>query len=535
MKKMLHGMLAAILLVVIAGCQQTPEEPVVVQKDMEQMIEKGMSENAEATPSPTETGMDYAAQCAHYGVLERFQADFTSQGVKVRADVAIELPETTALPMARVEAARFSQEQVSALWNVLCGDTPMYVMPKTLDKEHYQAAILEFQAQLAKATNEDAIKNLNSYIDELRKLYASAPEKMETTTTDGTLMIQNVEHEKTNAASGAQTYLDATSDPYQLQVMYSVNALPTAMRFSVYNDVDYENTGGYSYVDEQGNTQNIVPSSGSSIAFQREENLCRYGLDGQMLADVTSLSLSGGTADGCLLSTTPQQARGTVERLMADTGMGDIVIDRAELYTSKEAPWSGVDMDGKLEMMKQMGVPRWEDQPETHAYVFRLLRQLNGVKVESDHDSSMTSFEEASIGKEWMYEILTVAVDDEGVVNLYWTGPLNVTEVLTVDTAIKPWSEIEGVFEKMMPIKYAAYTPHYSNVRIEVTRACLSLQRIMEKDSFTTGLLVPVWNFYGTQTFTDEQGKENVVDGGYFPLLSVNAIDGSVIDPLQGY
>ncbi len=533
MKRVSIPLTMLLALCLLTGCQATPDEPVVLQKDLEQMIEKGMIQSDAPAASPYK--MSYAALCAHYGVPERFCADFTDQGVTVHADVSIELPDVAALPMARVAAAKFSQEQVYALFRALCGDTPMYVVPETLDKEHYQAAILEFQAQLAKATNENAINNLNSHIDELKKLYASAPDSMEPEPADGTMMIQRVEHEKTKAASGAQSYINAISDPYQLRVMYSVNTLPTAMRFSVYNDVDYENAGGYSYEDEQGNTQNIVPSSGSSIAFQREENLCRYGLDGLALADVTALSLSDGPADGCLLTITPQQARSAVEKLMADAGMDDMVIDRVALYTSREEPWSGVDMDGKLEMMEQMGVPRWEDQPETHAYVFRLLRQLNGVKVESDHDSSMTRFEEAAIGKEWMYETLTIAMDDGGVANLFWTGPLSVTEVLTQNTAIKPWSDIESVFEKMMPIKYTAYTEHYPDFYIDITRASLALQRIMEKDSFTTGLLVPVWNFYGTMTFTNDEGKKVVENGGYFPMLSVNAIDGSVVDVSMGY
>ncbi len=530
--KLSSVMLSAILL---AGCQATPEEPVVAQKDMEQMIEKGMAQTKPAASATEETDLDYAALCAHYGVPECFSKDFTDQGVTVHADIAFELPDTYEMPMARVEAAKFSQEQVTVLFRALCGGTPMYIIPESLDKEHYRDAILEFQAQLAKATNEDAVRNLNSMIDDLTKLYEAAPESMDVTLTEGALMTQHVKHEKTNAASGEQTYVNATSDPYQLQVMYSVNTLSTAMRFSVYNDVDYVNTGGYSYVDEQGNTQNIVPNSGSSITFQRAENLCRYGLDGQMLADVTALSLSGGAADGSLLTTTPQQARETVEQLMEKTGMGDMVIDRVALYTSKEKPWSGVDMDNKLEMMQQMGIVHQEDQPETHAYVFRLLRQVNGVKAESDHDSSMTRIEDASFGKEWMYERLTIAVDDEGIANLYWTGPLTVTEILTEDTAIKPWSEIEGVFDTMIVIQNVPYTQDSNDLKIEVSRVSLTLQRIMERDSFTTGLLVPVWNFYGTRSWTEEDGDVVTSDERYFPLLSINAIDGSVIDVLQGY
>lgn len=411
----------------------------------------------------------------------------------------------------------------------------MYIMPEMPDKTRYQEAILRYQALLTSATDEDAIRSINSNLDYLRQQYEIAPESVEVVPSDGTLQTRDVEHDNTEAGSGTQTYLNAASDPNDIQVFYSADTLPHAMKFEVYNDIDYLDASIYSYVDEQGNTQNIAPSSGSQLIFEREGSNTLLGQQGKELADVTDLSLSGGTAENCLLVTTPQQARETVEKLMADTGMDDMVIDRVGLYTSKEEPWSGMDMDGKMEMMEQMGVPDQSDQPERQAYVLRLLRAVNGVPVESDHDSSMTSIEQMSYGKEWMYEKLTIAVDDAGIANLFWTGPLSVTEVLTENTAIRPWSDVRGVFEKMMPIRYGTYTDFYSDVRVDVTNARLSLQRIMEQDSFTTGLLVPVWNFYGTMTAMNGEDVLEVADEGYFPLLSVNAIDGSVIDVLQGY
>ena len=535
MKKQVSILLAAMVSVILVACQATPDEPVVIQKDLEQMIEQGMEQKSTASPESEEEGMDYSALCAHYGVPERFQKDFTDQGVAVHADIAIELPETTAIPMGRVEAAKFSQDQVYALFNALCGDTPMYVVPETLDKAHYQDMILEYQALLAAATNAYAVDALNSQIDELIDLYEAAPDSMNIVLTDGTLTARDVRQEKTDAASGAQTLLEATADPYQPLYMNRADTLPTAMQFLVYNDVEYVNESGYSYVDEQGNTQNIVPNSGSSLTFRRNAGLCQYPLEGTELKDVTELSISGGAADDCLLEITPGQARETVENLIAQAGMDDMVIDCVSLHSSKEEPWPDEIYDSKIEMMEQIGIVRPGDLPESQVYVFRLLRQVNDVKVESDHDSSITNIDGVSFGKEWMYEMLTIAVDDSGVANLFWTGPLNVTEVLTENTSIKPWSDIEGVFEKMIPIMYTGYTEYYSDFSIDVTCASLSLQRIMEKDSFTTGLLVPVWNFYGTMTFTNDERKKVVEDIGYFPLLSVNAIDGSVIDPHKGY
>jgi hypothetical protein len=57
----------------------------------------------------------------------------------------------------------------------------------------------------------------------------------------------------------------------------------------------------------------------------------------------------------------------------------------------------------------------------------------------------------------------------------------------------------------------------------------------MERDSYTTGLLVPVWNFYGTFSFPDEQDAREVSHYEENPVLTINAIDGSVIDLGKGY
>lgn len=546
MKKELTFFFAIVIVVAsFGGCQATPEKPVVVQKDMEQMIETGMSSDERLTQESVQTQesalieekpkIDYAELCAHYGVPVRLKVNVNEQSVKIHADVVIELPQTIKLPMANVEATKFSQEQINALFNELCGDTQMYIMPSIWDKACYEQQIIEWQAQLAvDGIEKDYINFVNGIIDDLKKQYEAAPDSIDLVASDGTLQTMEVAYDVTDAASGIQTYLQAASDPYALQDSYSVDAQSIAMQFLVYNDIDYSNTDVYSYVDEQGNTQNFVPSSGSRVEFQRDTSLCRYGRGGQELEDVTALSFEGGSVEDCLMETTPRQARKIVEQLLADIGLDDMFIDKVMLYSSKEE----MPPPEVIERWKEQGMPTQcfkDESEETYAYVFRLLRELSGVKVESDHDSSVTNMNGVSYGKEWMYEMLTIAVDDEGIVNFFWTGPLNVTEVLTEDTTIRPWCDIEDVFKKMMVIQNIPYTEHCSDLCIDVTHVSLSLQRIMERDSFTTGLLVPVWNFYGTRTFINEWENTIVMDEKFFPLLSVNAIDGSIIDPFKGY
>ena len=97
---------------------------------------------------------------------------------------------------------------------------------------------------------------------------------------------------------------------------------------------------------------------------------------------------------------------------------------------------------------------------------------------------------------------------------------------------VKPFREIRDTFEKMVVIENAPDSAEgegeTQNVSVEVTDVRLIYTRISEKDSFNTGLVVPVWNFEGT--VTDESGAQNKGT-----VLSINAIDGSVINQELGY
>ena len=83
--------------------------------------------------------------------------------------------------------------------------------------------------------------------------------------------------------------------------------------------------------------------------------------------------------------------------------------------------------------------------------------------------------------------------------------------------------------------------PAYSTEAIAyyITDITLSLQRINEEDNVGYGLLVPVWNFWGYRSYVSvydhEWYTDNHFDGwkGAWPILTINAITGAVIDPIR--
>ena len=138
----------------------------------------------------------------------------------------------------------------------------------------------------------------------------------------------------------------------------------------------------------------------------------------------------------------------------------------------------------------------------------------------------------------WLFEKLRIFVDGEGIRFLLWNSPSSLEEVVTENTAMLPFEDIQSIFEKMMPI---VDNPHIvtssewtSDIYIHEVR--LGLMRVTERDIGQSGLLVPVWDFLGhsERVHVDE---EPIIEGqsGYTSMLTINAIDGSIIDRLAGY
>lgn len=99
------------------------------------------------------------------------------------------------------------------------------------------------------------------------------------------------------------------------------------------------------------------------------------------------------------------------------------------------------------------------------------------------------------------------------------------------------------IYEKMMLIKNADYMENAKELTYKIDRIVFGYTRIYEpKSDSRSGVLVPVWDFFGSYegTYKEEAewetGSENFLYAPqYESYLTINAIDGSVIDRGLGY
>ena len=140
--------------------------------------------------------------------------------------------------------------------------------------------------------------------------------------------------------------------------------------------------------------------------------------------------------------------------------------------------------------------------------------------------------------KPWYYETMTLKLDDDGFMEINWLSPIEIINVEVEDSKLIAFPDILAVLEKMI---YVSYQPNITNgfsMKCIISDIKLEMVRVRRQNSDQNsleGLLIPAWNFYGTCSMYDNNGEQ--VDGSVLKqsLITINAINGSIIDTNSGY
>ena len=136
----------------------------------------------------------------------------------------------------------------------------------------------------------------------------------------------------------------------------------------------------------------------------------------------------------------------------------------------------------------------------------------------------------------WPIESITLYIDNEGIYELEWGGLYEMGETVVENANLRPFNDIEDTFFSMMTVMYEpeARNDLTNEVNINVDRVELQLCRIAQQDEMESGLLVPVWCFYGNKTVDEQVVNEGMMydweSGAPMCFIVINAIDGSVIE-----
>lgn len=148
----------------------------------------------------------------------------------------------------------------------------------------------------------------------------------------------------------------------------------------------------------------------------------------------------------------------------------------------------------------------------------------------------------------WPMESICLDVGKEGVLSFRWNDPATEPVVKQTQTSLLPFEEIAAIADAMLPV--VVIGPHESRslveidqingdtsyMDVEITKVSLSLMRIRDKGSLH-GTIVPVWDFWGSLDWYGFEGPYGQKGSQITtqPMLTLNAIDGSVVSRMFGY
>lgn len=162
-------------------------------------------------------------------------------------------------------------------------------------------------------------------------------------------------------------------------------------------------------------------------------------------------------------------------------------------------------------------------------YEFMFTRSIMGIPINYTNDDGC-EFDSDAIAPTWAYEKIRIFVDAAGVSYFLYNSPYEIRETVYENVTLLPFPEIQSIFERMVPVVNNFYDEYGRECRMNIHEVKLGLMRITEQNSKDTGLIIPVWDFMGTY---EEEGT--FFDDAYTSLLTINAVDGSIIDRGLGY
>ena len=522
MRRIKYWIAIMLCIALLVGCQATPEEEVVIGKDLEQMLTLASS----AYPS--------GALPDRLAVPERYEAQVANAKGSFRmvADANIMLPEVDRLPIIRVEAQPFEQPVVDVLIDTLFDEGPLYdpIQLSEMTQSEISSEIARLQVLRVALTGQ----SMSDFETASAAPAPDGPQASEAALTieaqsqsrveaiDRMLSVLNgrlpaaPEEKKLINASGMLQAIDITAGlPEEEQEQYkgmrmdraSVGQLGSqgGMRaLYVSNDQAY-NAYSVVFINRGDYDTSVGQYYGEAAWYERADELAN-AQEQVALQETPELML------------TPEMAQQTADEFLRQIGVDGLVCAQCEKVIGGSI---SVGADGLRvgNLIK--------------AYRLQYVREAAGVSLTYTNVETTSDMADGVIWN-WAYERMTIIVNDEGIVEFTWDAPYRLLETENNNAVLISFPQVQSVFEKMIVVSNDPAV----NTQLHISEVRLGLMRVSEQNNLSQGLLIPVWDFFGTLTTRYEEAglqKTYTLEEEGLSWLTINAIDGSVVDRARGY
>lgn len=478
-KIMAAGMTFVTMLTTFSGCAES------IQTDEEIVVPKESGETDQSGEDSLE-GAQMAAQGSLLSGIaeqvqapERYTAEFSEGIVHIKADAPVIVPLAAGFKLYTVTGRAFTQEDYDRINHALLKDGQLW------DRDYEK---MEKSRGFTRQELEEHIAQLKAQMagDETQK-YPGKEENYEEVIAMFEGMLE-----------------DAPEEPIIVSIP------PVVCHTENPEEAEKNWLSGYVTVDGEDYFVSL------SNNFREDWRWVQFEVSGPRYQGLY-LPVSGRDGSASNAKLFPEKIRKEAETLMAESGLDEFTV-AGEEYVEAQV-WDELTDTGKV-----VG----------SGYKIYFTRELEGIPVTYTYDPGTTVDEEEMF---WPYEAVSFIYGEEGMEDFLWENPYQVEKAGDEYVFLLPFADIQAVFEKILPKKYTDWEEEIqAEIYCKVDEVRLGYMRVREKGDTEKGTMIPVWDFFGSETIVyNDSGEKSVKAGAYESLLTINAMDGTVIDRSLGY
>jgi hypothetical protein len=471
MKKVLLIILIFTVCLLIA-CQPTPDKSPVVGKNDGKFEEKILQTQG-------------ASQSFTYP--DNWKQDFQNDEGKVtiQIDAELEVPDVSAYPVVNAAPASFTNDDIKRMVDYFFAGKPAYDETGEHIKSELDKFILQDKADLV--TLEQSGK-----VHYTAKVFT--PEEIP----DERNMILEMIKQK---------------EGFYSSVPDNVERNPSKVELIKRNDV-YKTC---SVVDTPSGEYSLIFQASMS-SDKTEDSILFFKYYCSSYDEFSDIS--NGPAEGMNMSL--EDAENMAKKICADIGMGEVMITGKYIanYVGLDEEFIGID-----------------NSPQ--CYVFYFCKPIEGIPVTYFFDYEGT----AAFGPDgdpsyvypWAAEEIEVMVNNNGIVSFQWDNPSTISDTVNQNVAILPWEDIKERAVQQFRIKNIGQYisgADQEKLSVKIDNITLGMMHIAKKDNQNEFMYIPVWDFFGKHIYGSDSYS---LSERAYSILTVNAIDGSIIDRGLGY
>lgn len=476
------------------GCKSTPEKSVVINKN-DNIINEKTVEVGDIIDTPDKWMEDWLSD---------------NEKLKITIDADVNIPDVKAYPVVSIEPMNISQDKANQIINCLIGDKQLFEINDIKTKNDIEQEIMQIQNYLI-----NDLPNEENDPKMYKDIYDSRTETLKT-------LYQELETAPDHSEQKVITGLFESSHND-----YDVESVKDALKKIGFSDTEIDKRIE-EYKSQINNNQQILGEANLGKEFMAKVNIYKYSDKNQGV----EFNNTNGIALGNYFYTLNEEIENKISisyekaLIMTQNVIGDIGIPDMALYQ-------------KGYVTGYQG----EDSNPYYAYRFIFTRKINQVPVTyvKNTDQLNTANNTPLYNEPWPDEELSISVDDTGIVDFRWRYPIELKNISNNNAAILPFDDIQQIFKDQITRQNIWEDGSILSQDITINRIELGLVKVMQKDS-NGYMLIPAWDFFGSRTIkyatkaanTDEN-NEIKFDNYGTSLLTINAIDGSIIDRNLGY